>query len=136
MATYTSKPVAVSLTPEQLVEKFSDFSNMQSRMEALPKEQRDQIGDVTFTKDTIEISTPQVGKIIMRAIERTDHSVVMQAESSPVPMKIDIRFRPDATGAEVTSAMDVDIPVMLRPLVGPALQKAVDQFGTLFAKLA
>ena len=118
MATYTSKPVAVALTPAELSENFSD------------------IGEVAFTRDTIEISTPQVGKIVLRATERTPEGVVMKAENSPVPMAIDIRFRAAGAGSEVTCAMDVEIPMMLRALVGPAMQKAVDQFGNLFAKLA
>ena len=35
----------------------------------------------------------------------------------------------------VTAEIDVEIPAMLRPLVGPQLQKAADQIGTLIGAL-
>ena len=52
-------------------------------------------------------------------------------------MKLEVGFLPvDDSSTEVTGSIDVDMPAMLRPIVGPTLQKAADQFGTLFAKLA
>ena len=95
------------------------------------------MGNVEFTCDTIKIVTPQVGDIVLKAVERTDSRVRLQAQNSPVPMTLEVDLKPvsdDST--EVTGTIDVDIPVMLRPLVGPSLQKAADQFGTLFANLA
>ena len=62
---------------------------------------------------------------------------MLAAEKSPVPMKLEITFKPitpDTT--EVQGAIDVEIPMMLKPLIGPTLQKAADQFGDLFANLA
>ncbi len=51
-------------------------------------------------------------------------------------MFINIVYRPNGTGSEIYGEMDVEIPVMLRPLIGPTLQKAVDNFGNLFASMA
>ncbi len=53
-------------------------------------------------------------------------------------MKLIVSFKPvDAESTEVEGAIDVDIiPMMLRPMIGSTLQKAADQFGTLFANLA
>ena len=103
----------------------------------MPAEERQKVGDVKFEQDAIVINTPQVGAITLRAVERTPRKVVMKAENSPVPMSITVDIEPiDAGSCEVAGKMDVEIPAMLRPLVGPALQKAVDQFGNLFASLA
>lgn len=121
----------------ELAEKFSDFRGMQTRLDEMPADERGRIGDVSFTQDSIVITTPQVGAITLRATERTSDHVVMQAEGSPVPMSITVEMK--AVGSnetEVVGKMDVEIPVMLKALVGPALQKAVDQFGEIFAKLA
>ena len=52
-------------------------------------------------------------------------------------MNLILEMKPvDAESTELTGVIDVDIPVMLRPLVGPTLQKAADQFGSLFARFA
>ncbi len=131
MAKYTSKPTVVNRPAEELAAKFSDFRTLQAGLDELPEEQRAKVGDVSFTEDTIKINTPQVGEIALRATERTAGRVVLEAEKSPVPMKLIVSFRP-----EVEGAIDVDIPMMLRPMIGPTLQKAADQFGTLFANLA
>lgn len=137
MATYTSKPVEVSLTPAELTARFADFSALQSRLDALTDEQRAKIGSIAFTADTIEINTTQVGTIVLRATGRTPSSLTMQADNSPVPMTISIRYHGTDGGAasEITTEMDVEIPAMIRPLIGPAMQKAVEQFGPLFAGL-
>lgn len=137
MAKYSSKPTVVALSTDALDAKFSDFSTMQAKLDDLTPEQRAKVGDIRFTNDSIEISTQQVGAITLRAVERRPGHVRLQAENSPVPMSINILYTPQsADSSEIVGEMDVDLPAMLRPLVGPTLQKAVDQFGTLFASLA
>lgn len=137
MSTFTSKPATVNLSVDELDAKFSDFSGMQQKLEEMPEDKKARIGDVKFTNDSIVITTPQVGAITLRATERTSGHVHLEAEGSPVPMGINIVYKPvGANASEVTGEMEVDLPMMLRPLVGPALQKAVDQFGTIFASLA
>ncbi|MCM1065948.1 MAG: hypothetical protein NC418_00050 [Muribaculaceae bacterium] len=137
MAKYSSKPTVVNQPAEVLSEKFSDFKALGAALDNLDAEQRAAVGEVEFDTDTIKIITPQVGPIVLRAVERTPGCVRLNAEGSPVPMELQIDFRPvDAASTEVTGSLDVDIPMMLRPLIGPALQKAADQFGALFARLA
>ena len=137
MSKFTSKPTVVDLSVETLDGKFSDFSAMESKLAELPEDKRAKIGDISFTNDSIVITTPQVGAITLRAVERTSGHVKLQAENSPVPMGISIVYKPIGDNkSEVTGEMEVELPMMLRPLVGPTLQKAVDQFGTIFASLA
>ncbi|MDE6157791.1 MAG: hypothetical protein K2L75_01175 [Muribaculaceae bacterium] len=137
MAKYSSAPAIVNKPAAVLSEKFSDFRAFQTALDNLDAEQRAAVGDVAFSEDTITITTPQVGAIVLRATERTPETVRLQAESSPVPMSLQIDFKAvDADSTEVTGSLDVDIPMMLKPLVGPALQKAADQLGSLFARLA
>jgi hypothetical protein len=52
-------------------------------------------------------------------------------------MKMQLILKPiDASSSEVSAQIEVDIPAMLRPLVGPQLQKAADEFGKLIAGLS
>lgn len=125
------------MTPAALDEKFSDFSAMEQKLNELPADQRERVGDVKFDKDSIIITTPQVGAITLKATDRKPGHVALKAENSPVPMVIKINYKAAGEGfSEVIGEMEVEIPMMLKPLVGPALQKAVDQFGTLFTRLA
>lgn len=137
MATYSSKPTLVNRSAVALSEKFGDFRSMQSALDSLDSEQRARVGDVAFTEDSIKITTPQVGAIVLKAVERTSDRIRLEAQGSPVPMNLCVDFKPvTEQSTEVTGTIDVDLPMMLRPLVGPALQKAADQFGDLFARLA
>lgn len=137
MAKYTSPAQTIGCPAEEIVAKFSDFRKLQTKLDELPESERSRVGDVSFTEDAIIINTPQVGQVKLRAVERTPQKITLQAENSPVPMAINVIFKPlTPSSTEVYGEMDVDIPVMLRPLVGPALQKAVDQFGNLFARLS
>ncbi len=137
MATFTSKPVMVQQSAAAISDKFSDMTRLQDIIDRMPQAERDKVGDVELTADSIIINTKQVGAISLKVTERTESLVKFTAVGSPVPMYLMVNLRaagPEET--EVSTAMDVDIPPFLKPMVGGAMQKAVDQFGQLIAKLA
>ncbi|MBO4977584.1 MAG: hypothetical protein J6C67_02570 [Muribaculaceae bacterium] len=110
---------------------------MNDRIAQLPDEERARLGDVSFTRDAMVITTPQVGKIELAVEERTPSSIVMGTKNFPVPIKLRVTFtEKSADSTEVQGFIDADIPVMLKPLAGPMLQKCADQFGNLFSRLA
>ena len=74
MAKYSSAPTIVNRPATVLSEKFSDFRAFQTALDNLDAEQRATVGDVLFTEDSITITTPQVGAIVLRATERTPDS--------------------------------------------------------------
>lgn len=137
MSTYTSKPVTVNCAAEQLTDKFRDFTTLRERLEQLPAEQRQAVGEIKFTHDTIQIDTKQLQTITLKAKERSDSALVLEAEGTPVPLFLKISYKPlTAESSEVVGAIDVDLPLLLKPMVGPMLQKFADKFGELFAALA
>ena len=138
MATYKSKPQTVGRSADELFDRFSDLSRLQSALDSLTEEQRAKVGDVQFTADSIRIVTPQVGEIAFNVIDRQRPTkVVFGTQSSPVPMTMDVNITPKGNDAsEVVTAINVEIPAMLRPLIGPQLQKATDKFGELIAGLS
>lgn len=138
MATYKSKPQTINRSADELFDRFSDLSRLQSALDTLPEEQRAKVGDVQFTPDSIKIVTPQVGEIAFNVIERKRPvKVVFGTQSSPVPMTMDVDITPRGEGeSEVVTSINVEIPAMLRPLIGPQLQKATDKFGELISGLS
>lgn len=138
MATYKSKPAKVNRSAEDIYSRFSDMSKLQEQMENLPEEQRSQIGDVVFTADSLKITTPQVGEIAFEIKERVEPSkIVFGTASSPVPLTMEVNIEPaGADASEVTTVIDVEIPAIVRPIIGPQLQKAADKFGELISGLS
>ena len=137
MARYSSDPVTVGRPAADIAEKFSDFTRLQDALASLPAEEREKVGEVSFTNDSININTAQVGQIVLRRTECSPRGMKLVAEHSPVPMGLEVTLAPmgnDAT--EVVGTIEVEIPKMLQPIIGGTMQKAAKQFGSLFARLA
>lgn len=79
MAVYKSKPVTVGRPATEMYERLSDLSRLQGSLDKLPEEQRQQIGNVQFSADSIRIQTPQVGEIAFKIIEKIEPEKVVSA---------------------------------------------------------
>ncbi|MDE6038688.1 MAG: hypothetical protein K2F75_01730, partial [Paramuribaculum sp.] len=105
------------------------------RLNELPEAARQKLGEVKFTSDRMIINAPAVGEIAFVIAERVPNTLLrLAAENSPLPFNIVMNFiekSPDTT--EVQTNLDVDIPPMLRPMVGGKLQQAADKFGEMFS---
>lgn len=137
MAIYKGKAVRVETTPEAIAARFSDLSTLEGLLEKLPEEQRKNIGQVSFEKAAIVVNNPKVGNVRMEVQECTTERIVLGA-GGMLPMTINVNLKGVEGNAatEIETAIDINIPVMLRPLVSPHLQQAADQFGLLIARLA
>jgi hypothetical protein len=116
-----------------------NYGNIQKQaLDQLPEEQRKQVGDVVFTADSLKIVTPQVGEIAFVIKERIEPSkIVFGTASSPVPLTMEVDFNAvSETETDVVTRIDVEIPAIVRPMVGPQLQKAADKFGELISGLS
>ncbi len=132
MAKYSSKPVVIDAPIETAYARLSDFSAYQSRLDELPDEIRGKIGEVRFTPDSIVINAAPVGEMVFEVTDRVaPKHVALKAKNSPVPMmlSLDLSEAGDKTG--VVSTIDVEIPVVLRPMVGGKMQEAADKFAEL-----
>lgn len=138
MATYSSKPAVINRPIQEIFDRFSDLSNLQNQLKELPEEQLARIGDVKFDADSIAINTPQVGEIKFQVTERVaPGKIVFGSPSSPIPLKMILTLKPVTDeSTEVVTAIDVEIPAMLRPLIGGKLQEAADQFSKLMSQLS
>ena len=94
------------------------------------------MGTIRFTEDSFIIVTPQVGEVALKIKERIEPSkIVFCTESSPIPLELSVNFNAiNENSTEVSTAIEVDVPMMLRPIIGPQLQKAADGFGETLSK--
>lgn len=136
MSKYKGKTISLAKSAQEVADKFADLTQLQSLADQLPEEQRQQIGNAVFERDSIALQTPQLGQVIFRITERTPQTIVMKAEGTPVPLGVNVDLHevaPEAT--EATCSIDVDIPMMLRPMVAPHLQKAADMLTDIIARV-
>ncbi len=136
MATYKGKTVSVNASAEAVAAKFADLSVLEKSLDNVPESMRQQIGDAKFERDAIVIANPQVGQLKFEVVERTE-SLVKFASTSLLPMTMSVHMTATSeTTCDVSTTIELDIPMMLKPLIGPQIQKAADQFGVMMANIA
>lgn len=133
MATYKSKPVVIAHPVSEVYDKISNIEAYQQKLDALPEQAREKLGDVRFEHDSIVITAAPVGEIRFTVEERTAPSRVrLKAEQSPVPLTLAVELEPESeTSTKAVSKIEVEIPAMLKPLIGGKMQEAADKFGEL-----
>lgn len=137
MTKYSGKPSIVAQPQQQIFDKVSNLSSFQERLDSMPQEVKDRLGDVKFTDDKIIINAPAVGQLVFAVTEKVAPEMLkLSAENSPVPFFITLHFEPETEATtKVNSDLEVEIPMMLRPMVGGKLQEAADKFSEMFTTL-
>lgn len=138
MSRYESKTVTVDKPIDDMFNRFSDLTLFEKRIQELPEDKRAQLGDVHFSADAISINTPQVGELKFQIIERSyPDKIVFGSPGAPINLNMSVNFvAVSDSSTNVTTVIDVDIPAMLRPFVGPKLQQAADKFGEMISNLS
>ncbi|MDE6270998.1 MAG: hypothetical protein K2M12_09130 [Muribaculaceae bacterium] len=137
MATYKAKPINIAKSADFIADQFADLTRLQSALDNLPEEEKAKVGDVKFTTDAIVMQTPQVGEIKFVVKERSPRRVAFEAGGLPMPVVMAVDLNPQTSeSTEATATLDIEIPAMLKPMVGGTMQKAVDKFSELISRLA
>lgn len=138
MTKYTGKTSIVNLPTSEISDKFADMSTFNDKLAGMPEEVRKHMGDLTFTRDSVCMDTKQAGKVVFKVTERDDRHIVL-ACSFPLPISLTLNLSPvadDAAKTEVSTDVDIEIPAMLRPIIGPQMQKVADHFSTAMGSIA
>ena len=134
MATYKGKPAVVNRPIGEVYGRFSDLSAMEEVVKNRASDLAEK-AEIKFEADSLTIVNNQVGEIRFEVTERVESTkVVFKAANSPLPIVMAINLAPiDENTTEVSTSIDVEIPVMLKAFIGPKLQQVADQFGTMMA---
>lgn len=139
MATYKSKEVTVNAPVDQVFSRVTDLAGFQNRLEQLPEDLRARMGSVRFGEDSITIEAAPMGEITFKVTERVpSERVTLSAMQSPVPLTLSVLTSPnvaDIASTDLRTVVEVDIPPMLKPLVGGKLQQAADMFTDMLQKM-
>lgn len=137
MAKFVGKPSVSKRPAAEVAAKFDDLTVLQDLMDRLPEDQRAKIGDISFTKDDVNIPVPQMGPVTLRVTERRPDLITFDAVGVPVPLNLYVHINPlGENETEVSAEIEVDIPAFLKPMIGGTMQRAVDQFGQMMAMLS
>lgn len=133
MSQYKGKPATVDATAAHIARKFNDLSVLNDMLDQLPADELAKLGSMTFEPAAIIIVNPQVGELRFNVTRADEKQIVLEA-ASIVPIKIIIDLEPegdDGARTRVATILDMDVPMMLRPIIGGKMQMMADSFGQM-----
>ena len=140
METYKSDKVVIDHNIELIYSKLSNPAmfkeKMEQNMDRIPDEAREHLDNLKFEDDGISINSP-MGAVKLSVSESVEPNLVKYvAESSPVPFGLTINL--EAIDEEHTNAIaeiNIELPMMVRAMVGGKLSEGAKKMGEVLAKL-
>lgn len=142
MAIYNSGNVTLDAPAEVVFDKLSNLENLQSMLDKvpadrIPEDKRQMFENIQITKDTIEVPGGPMGNLIFRVVEREAPSLIkLKGEGIPIEMALALKVKPlTEKTSEANMEIDINIPAMLKPMVGGQIQKIANQFGDVLGAI-
>lgn len=132
MSTYKGKATVVNRPIGDIYNRFSDLTVLRDSLENSGKLKTPD-AQIKLSEDTLSVVNPQLGEIKFKIVERIEPTrVVFQALNFPMPLGMTINLQPvgdDAT--EVSTSIDIELPAMVKMMLGSKIQEVADNFGKL-----
>lgn len=138
MATYKSETKRVAASAQQVYSKLSDLENLRAVIDNIPEDRipadkRQMLEQIRITSDSISLPAGPVGEIKLQVSKLDPFSrIELTGIGTPVPLTLGVRISdegPEESSVQVV--LDIEIPMMLKPMVGGTLQKMVDEFASV-----
>lgn len=139
MAEFKSDKTPLKGSAEVVYAKLSNLENLRSLMDRIPMEnvpedKRSMFENVEITADSITIPLAPgspMGALSFRKDKCVEPSLVrLVGVGTPVPLALEMHITPiDSESSEGQVVVDVNIPMMLKPMVSGPISKVVSQFS-------
>ena len=114
--------------PQQAVyNMLSDLSNIQKIQDKIPQ---DQVKDLTFTSDSISVST-QMGAVKMVIVNREEpKEIKFETQESPIPFNFWIQILPvSETSSKIKLTIKADLNPFIAGMVKKPLQEGIEKIA-------
>ena len=142
MAIYSSGNVTLQAPATSVFDKLSNLENLKGMLDKvpadrIPEDKRAMFENIRITPDTIEVPGGPMGNLTFRVVERQSPSLIkLQGEGIPIQMSLALHVKPlTDTTSSANVEIDINIPAMLKPMVGGQIQKIADQFGDVLGAI-
>ncbi len=137
MAKYTSQSVSINGAQTDVFNKISNLGAYQELLDKMPDDLRKKAGDVRFTDNAIIINANPVGEIRLEIIDKHEPDLIkLKASNAPVPMFLSLELAAESESVtKLVAAIEVEVPAIIKPMIGPKMQEAANQMATLVGRL-
>lgn len=142
MTKYSSDKIIINAPAEKVFEKLSNLENLKSLLDKvpadrIPEDKRHMFDNIVITADAIEVPGGPMGNLLFRITDKEVPTMIrLRGEGIPVEMSLTLNIKPET--AETSTAqvdIDIEIPAMLRPMVGGQIQKIANQFAQVLGSI-
>ncbi len=140
METYKSDKHVIDCDIATVYSKLSNPEvfrhHMEENIDKLPEEARTHLQNLKFEEGGVVIESP-MGPLKLGIVETVEPTkIVFGAAQSPVPFGLVIELKEiDAEHTESVTGLQLDLPIMLRAMVGSKLKDGAKKFGEMIARL-
>ena len=140
METYKSDAQIIDCDIQTVFSKLSNpevfKAQLEQNIDKLPEEARQNLDKVKFEADGVSIESP-MGPLKMKVTEKVEpNKIVFGAAQSPVAFNLVIELaEKNVDQTESVAALQLDLPMMLRAMVGSKLKEGAKMFGQMIARL-
>ena len=142
MAIYSSGEVNLNASAPNVFDKLSNLENLQGMLDKvpadrIPEDKRQMFENIKITPDTIEVPGGPMGNLIFRVTERIAPSLIkLKGEGIPIEMALILHLTPISDSSSSAKVdVDINLPAMLKPMVGGQIQKIANQFGEVLGAI-
>lgn len=140
MESYKSDSIIIDYNIDVIYSKLSDprifKEHLDKNIDRLPDEAREHLEKVKFEDDGISVESP-MGMLKLSVCDSVAPTMVKYtAQSSPVPFGLTINLSPiDEHHTQSITELNIELPMMLRAMVGSKLSDGAKKLGEMIAKL-
>ena len=117
----------IAYSQQAVYNMLSDLSNIQKVQDKIPQEH---VKDLTFTSDSISISTP-MGAVKMVIVNRDEpKEIKFETQESPLPFNFWIQILPvDETSSKIKLTIKADLNPLIAGMVKKPLQEGIEKIA-------
>lgn len=140
MENYKGESIIIDHNIDVIYSKLSDprifKQHLEQNIDRLPDEAREQLEKVKFEDDGISVESP-MGTLKLSVSESVAPTMVKYtAQSSAVPFGLTINLEAvDDNHTRSITELNIELPMMLRAMVGSKLSDGAKKLGEMIAKL-
>lgn len=142
MSVYKSGEINLPASAEAVYSKLSNLEGLKDLLanipgDAIPEDKRKMMDDIVISGDSISFPAGPMGSMTLKMTEKVEPSLIkLTGENSPVPLSLAMHITPeDQSKSKGFVEIDIQIPALLRPMIGGQIQKMTDQFGEMLKNI-
>lgn len=140
MESYKSDPQTIACPIDTVWAKLSNPEVIKQQIDAhkdsLPDDARKQLENATFSAEGITIQSPMGPVTLVVADKVQPTHLTFAAQGVPVQLNLSVDLaKVDDANTRAVAAINADIPLMLRGMVGGKLKEAATKFAQMLAML-